>query len=762
MGYANPISTLGDYYKPSHEGYKKTIELPIGNNVVPLRFNTIRRTIDQSTGRKLHDRNAKESWALLEDLALYDNESWNDPRDFAKPAKEISLLKVVPSTSDRHLIELENQVQRLMEAYLDLTQPTQVNKITTLLQSSMRITTVESEEEFREETEDEIKEEEDSMKHFDTFPTMKELRYHEWLLKNPRPLWVKAKVRTGNLNNIKISCMVGHFDKKQAYLYMESPIVVMSGLYYNSIMSKRLRPRRKPSNSEKICNFVGRVKGIKVFVRNFTYECDFMVLEDTASVIDHDLGSVIFGKPFVEASGLVYDKEEGTITFDKDKKKIMFKMPHKMEMFKHIDFMDIKTDHIPPFAIESDEDSSEKTHYSNNLDLGSKYKHDENMCRAIQSLIAMKAKRNKGEVTSVVCFNSLLFVLVCLNEFYNHALFAYNFVSFAIKGILQPVAPTTTEQKLARKNELKARGTLLMAFPDKHQLKFNYHKDAKPLMEAIEKRFGGNTETKKTGINLGANGPTSMGFDMSKVECYNCHMKGHFARECSYDWSYQAEEEPTNYTLMSFSSSSSSSDNELSPTKLEQALSHTNRPTTPIIEDWVSDSEDEFETKAPQIIPSFVQSSEQVKSPRHSIQHVETSISAATPKPASPKSASSGKRRNRKACFVCKSMDHLIKDCDFHAKKMAQPTPRNHAHRVLTQSKPVFITVVRPVSAAVPKIKVTQPRHANPIVTKSKSPIRRHITNSPSPKTSNSPPKIVAVKAPVVSAAQGIQGKWEW
>nr|GEW89035.1 hypothetical protein [Tanacetum cinerariifolium] len=36
----------------------------------------------------------------------------------------------------------------------------------------------------------------------------------------------------------------------------------------------------------------------------------------------------------------------------------------------------------------------------------------------------------------------------------------------------------------------------------------------------------------RTGRNLGANGPTSMGFDMSKVECYNCHMKGHFAREC--------------------------------------------------------------------------------------------------------------------------------------------------------------------------------------------------------------------------------------
>nr|GEW76514.1 hypothetical protein [Tanacetum cinerariifolium] len=248
-----------------------------------------------------------------------------------------------------------------------------------------------------------------------------------------------------------------------------------------------------------------------------------------------------------------------------------------------------------------------------------------------------------------------------------------------IEGVLQPVAPITAEQKLARKNEVKSRGTLLMALPDKHQLKSNSHKDAKTLMEAIEKRFRGNTETKKVqktllkqqyenftgsslesldqihdrlqklfsqlkihgvslsqkdvnlkffqslpsewkthtliwrnkadmeeqslndffnslkiyeakslsaaasvsaicakmhvsslpnvdsfsnaidvddleemdlrwqmamltmrakrflqkaGRNLGANGPTSMGFDMSKVECYNSHRKGHFAREC--------------------------------------------------------------------------------------------------------------------------------------------------------------------------------------------------------------------------------------
>ncbi|GKF34766.1 hypothetical protein Tco_0107966, partial [Tanacetum coccineum] len=42
MGNENPIRTLGDYSKPSHEGYRNTIELHVGNNVVPLRSDTIR------------------------------------------------------------------------------------------------------------------------------------------------------------------------------------------------------------------------------------------------------------------------------------------------------------------------------------------------------------------------------------------------------------------------------------------------------------------------------------------------------------------------------------------------------------------------------------------------------------------------------------------------------------------------------------------------------------------------------------------------
>ncbi|GJY93206.1 putative ribonuclease H-like domain-containing protein [Tanacetum coccineum] len=66
-----------------------------------------------------------------------------------------------------------------------------------------------------------------------------------------------------------------------------------------------------------------------------------------------------------------------------------------------------------------------------------------------------------------------------------------------VDGVETVVPPTIVEQKLAIKNELKARGTLLMALPNEHQLKFNTYKDAKTLMEAIEKRFGGNKESKK-------------------------------------------------------------------------------------------------------------------------------------------------------------------------------------------------------------------------------------------------------------------------
>ncbi|GJZ08385.1 hypothetical protein Tco_0542668 [Tanacetum coccineum] len=53
----------------------------------------------------------------------------------------------------------------------------------------------------------------------------------------------------------------------------------------------------------------------------------------------------------------------------------------------------------------------------------------------------------------------------------------------------QEYEPTTAEEKQDRRNEMKARGTLLMALSNKDQLKFHSYKDAKLLMEAIEKRL---------------------------------------------------------------------------------------------------------------------------------------------------------------------------------------------------------------------------------------------------------------------------------
>ncbi|GKB74307.1 ribonuclease H-like domain-containing protein [Tanacetum coccineum] len=70
-------------------------------------------------------------------------------------------------------------------------------------------------------------------------------------------------------------------------------------------------------------------------------------------------------------------------------------------------------------------------------------------------------------------------------------------VASASAGAEGPIPPKTAEQKLAKKNELKAKSTLMLAIPDEHLLKFHACKDAKSLWEAIKNRFGGNKESKK-------------------------------------------------------------------------------------------------------------------------------------------------------------------------------------------------------------------------------------------------------------------------
>nr|GEU69989.1 hypothetical protein [Tanacetum cinerariifolium] len=166
------------------------------------------------------------------------------------------------------------------------------------------------------------------------------------------------------------------------------------------------------------------------------------------------------------------------------------------------------------------------------------------------------------------------------------------------------------------------------------------------------------------------------------------------------------------------------------------------------------------------------------------IKPVENSIPTANPKTDIPKSQANGNSRNRQACFVCKSLTHLIKECDYYEKKMAQTPARNHAQKgkhqhyaimlllnpqrhvvptiVLPKSKLVPLTAARPVTTAVPQPHVTRPRLAKTVVTKSHSPPRRNINCRLSPKPSNFPPKVTTIKVPQVNVVKGVQGKWEW
>nr|GEW22529.1 ribonuclease H-like domain-containing protein [Tanacetum cinerariifolium] len=463
-----------------------------------------------------------------------------------------------------------------------------------------------------------------------------------------------------------------------------------------------------------------------------------------------------------------------------------------------------------------------------------------------------------------------------------------------VEGVAQPVAPTTVKQKLDRKNELKACGTLLMALPDKHQLMFNSHKDAKTLMEAIEKRFGGNTKTKKVQKTLLKQqfenffGSRSEGLDqihdrlqklVSQLEIHRTDLedkslddlfnslkiyesevkhssslgteshtlffvsstpadstndsvsaavnvsavacsKAYSQLQSQYDtltenfrksqfdvMSYQIglesvearllvykqnesvleenikllnievqvrdtalttlrkkldttekERDDLNMKLEKFQTCetyySSKSDSDSwppsnlydSPTKPEQDLS--SRPSAPIIEDWVSDSEDDDMPQVTKDVLSFAQSPELVKSLRHSGLLSQPPMSVAPPVPLRTNSPSIGYKKTKKACFVCKSIDHLIKDCDFHARNLAQ---KSYASSDIHK---------QPVSDVKPKFSKTRPNLVSHAVSKFKSPLRRHFPRHPCSKPSTSPARFTAAKPSAVNAAQNNQGTW--
>ena len=113
--------------KVPHHGIELWLQVQIFYDHIDL---STRRAIDQSAGGKLRDLSAEESWELIEDLALYDNESWSDSRDLNKTVKAISLPSNNSSTSDRRIMELEDQVRFRIKSYEAPRPSSQVNKVT--------------------------------------------------------------------------------------------------------------------------------------------------------------------------------------------------------------------------------------------------------------------------------------------------------------------------------------------------------------------------------------------------------------------------------------------------------------------------------------------------------------------------------------------------------------------------------------------------------------------------------------------------------
>nr|GEX13854.1 hypothetical protein [Tanacetum cinerariifolium] len=95
-----------------------------------------------------------------------------------------------------------------------------------------------------------------------------------------------------------------------------------------------------------------------------------------------------------------------------------------------------------------------------------------------------------------------------------------------------------------------------------------------------------------------------------------------------------------------------------------------------------------------------------------------------------------------------------------------QYAPVNHSkfllHNVSAAAPPksqsILTTADRTVSVVKPKFSKTRPKLASHAVSKSKSPLRRHLPRHPSSNSSNSPPRVTAAKASAVSAAQSKKG----
>ncbi|GJY09883.1 hypothetical protein Tco_0378068 [Tanacetum coccineum] len=234
--------------------------------------------------------------------------------------------------------------------------------------------------------------------------------------------------------------------------------------------------------------------------------------------------------------------------------------------------------------------------------------------------------------------------------------------SEVILGLLtKTYPPTTAEEKLARKNELKARGTLLMALLNEHHLKFNTYKCAKSLMKAIEKKAeeGPTNFALKAYTSSGSSSSLSSDSEILKLDIMfrdnaliELRKKFEKAKKERDDLKLKLEKFENSSKNLSklleiqvsekFKTGVGESITSVPTVATSEVKTIKSKPKSvsePLIEDCISDSEDENETgfKSKQRKPSFakvefVKSNEHVKTPRESVKKVESNKQAKYPR----------------------------------------------------------------------------------------------------------------------------------
>nr|GEU38879.1 hypothetical protein [Tanacetum cinerariifolium] len=215
----------------------------------------------------------------------------------------------------------------------------------------------------------------------------------------------------------------------------------------------------------------------------------------------------------------------------------------------------------------------------------------------------------------------------------------------------------------------------------------------------------------------------------------------------SYDWSFQADEEPTNYDLVAFTSSSSSGslgfDNE--PNHLQTGLGYDSQ----VFDRQVFDCDELNSFESDDNVPtSPVQDRYKSGEGYHAV-----------PPPYT-------------GTFMPPKLDLIFNEVFTASQSIAQVNSARMAHphsnmhvvptAVFTRSRLVPLNAARPVTTAVPKSTVKSPRPVKHVVNKAHTPIRRHINHIPTPRNSNFNQKVTTVKVKKVNTVKGTKGNWVW